>query len=60
MTEKNFYPSLFSFVMTEKSKSVMMDKKIRAIVVLAEFPKGENPFGAVDWDKVKKAGAELG
>jgi len=38
----------------------MMDKKIRAIVVLAEFPKGENPFGAVDWDKVKKAGAELG
>ena len=40
--------------------SVMMDKKIRAIVVLAEFPKGENPFGAVDWDKVKKAGAELG
>jgi aldehyde:ferredoxin oxidoreductase len=40
--------------------SVMMDKKIRAIVVLAEFPKGENPFGAIDWDKVKKAGAELG
>ena len=40
--------------------SVMMDKKIRAIVVLSEFPKGENPFGAVDWDKVKKAGAELG
>ena len=34
----------------------MMDKKIRAIVVLSEFPKGENPFGAVDWDKVKKAG----
>jgi aldehyde:ferredoxin oxidoreductase len=40
--------------------SVMMNKKIRAIVVLSEFPKGENPFGAVDWDKVKKAGAELG
>jgi aldehyde:ferredoxin oxidoreductase len=40
--------------------SVMMNKRIRAIVVLSEFPKGENPFGAVDWDKVKKAGAALG
>jgi aldehyde:ferredoxin oxidoreductase len=40
--------------------TVMMDKKIRAIVVLAEFPHGENPYGAADWEKVKHAGTELG
>ena len=40
--------------------TVMIDKKIRAIVVLAEFPHGENPYGAADWEKVKHAGAELG
>jgi aldehyde:ferredoxin oxidoreductase len=40
--------------------SVMSDKKIRAIVVLAEFPHGENPYGAADWEKVKRAGAKLG
>jgi aldehyde:ferredoxin oxidoreductase len=40
--------------------SVMSDKKIRAIVVLAEFPHGENPYGASDWEKVKHAGAKLG
>ena len=40
--------------------TVMMDKKVRAIVVLAEFPHGENPYGAADWEKVKHAGAELG
>ena len=39
--------------------TVMMDKKIRAIVVLAEYPHGENPYGAADWEKVKKAGAKL-
>jgi aldehyde:ferredoxin oxidoreductase len=39
--------------------SVMSDKKIRAIVVLAEFPHGENPYGASDWEKVKHAGAKL-
>ena len=39
--------------------SVMMDKKIRAIVVLAEYPRGENPYGAADWDKVKKSGSKL-
>ena len=38
----------------------MIDKKIRAIVVLAEFPHGENPYGAADWDKAKQAGARLG
>jgi len=40
--------------------TVMKDKKIRAIVVLAEFPRGENPYGAADWGKVKRAGAKLG
>jgi aldehyde:ferredoxin oxidoreductase len=40
--------------------SVMMDKGIRAIVVLADYPRGENPFGAADWDKAKQAGAKLG
>ncbi len=39
--------------------SVMMDKHIRAIVVLAEYPQGENPYGAYDWERVKKAGARL-
>ncbi len=40
--------------------TVMIDKKIRAVVILAEFPHGENPYGAADWEKVKHAGAELG
>ena len=39
--------------------TVMMDKKIRAIVVLAEYPHGENPYGAADWDKVKHSGSRL-
>lgn len=39
--------------------SVMSQKNIRAIVVLAQFPHGENPYGAADWDKVKKAGLKL-
>jgi aldehyde:ferredoxin oxidoreductase len=40
--------------------SVMMDKGIRAIVVLADYPRGENPFGAADWDQARQAGAKLG
>jgi aldehyde:ferredoxin oxidoreductase len=39
--------------------SVMRDKKIRAIVVLANHPQGDNPYGAADWDRVKRAGAKL-
>jgi aldehyde:ferredoxin oxidoreductase len=39
--------------------TVMSDKGIESIVVLAEHPHGENPFGAADWDKVKHAGAKL-
>ncbi|MDD5169100.1 MAG: aldehyde ferredoxin oxidoreductase C-terminal domain-containing protein [Syntrophales bacterium] len=40
--------------------TVMMNKRIRAVVVLAEFPKGENPYGAADWEKVKQSGSKLG
>ena len=39
--------------------SVMSHKNITAIVVLASFPHGENPYGAADWDKVKTAGLTL-
>jgi len=40
--------------------TVMQDKKIRAIVILAKYPHGENPYGAADWEKVKRARAKLG
>ncbi|MBT0664675.1 hypothetical protein KI809_10230 [Geobacter pelophilus] len=39
--------------------SVMAAKRVSAIIVLAEYPHGENPYGAADWDKVKQAGARL-
>ncbi|HEY9162014.1 MAG TPA: aldehyde ferredoxin oxidoreductase C-terminal domain-containing protein [Desulfomonilia bacterium] len=39
--------------------TVMADKKIRAIVILADYPKGENPYGAADWEKVKESGHKL-
>ena len=39
--------------------TVMMDKKVRAIVVLADYPHGDNPYGAADWDRVKQSGAKL-
>ncbi len=39
--------------------SVMMHKNIRAIVVLAHYPHGDNPYGAADWNKVKQAGLKL-
>jgi aldehyde:ferredoxin oxidoreductase len=39
--------------------TVMHDKKIRAIVVLADYPHGNNPYGAADWNKVKQAGTTL-
>jgi aldehyde:ferredoxin oxidoreductase len=39
--------------------TVMSDKSIESIVVLAEHSHGDNPFGAADWDKVKLAGAKL-
>ncbi|MBI5584958.1 MAG: hypothetical protein HY892_14190 [Deltaproteobacteria bacterium] len=39
--------------------TVMRDKNVRAVVVLADYPKGENPYGAQDWERVKKAGHKL-
>jgi len=39
--------------------SVMSDKGIRSIVVLTDNIHGDNPYGAADWDKVKRAGAKL-
>lgn len=39
--------------------SVMRDKNIRAIVVLADYPHGDNPYGAADWEKVRQSGARL-
>jgi aldehyde:ferredoxin oxidoreductase len=39
--------------------TVMRDKKIGAVVILADYPKGANPYGAADWEKVKKAGSRL-
>jgi aldehyde:ferredoxin oxidoreductase len=39
--------------------SVLHDKNIRTVVVLADYPKGENPYGAFDWERVKKAGVRL-
>jgi len=39
--------------------SVMRDKRISAIVVLADYPRGDNPYGAADWERVKRAGTTL-
>jgi len=39
--------------------SVMSHKNITAIVVLSAFPRGDNPYGAADWNKVKQAGLTL-
>lgn len=39
--------------------SVMRDKNILAIVVLADYPHGDNPYGAADWNKVVDAGRRL-
>jgi aldehyde:ferredoxin oxidoreductase len=39
--------------------SVMSQKRIRSIVVMTDNPRGENPYGAADWERVKRAGAKL-
>ncbi len=39
--------------------TVMIGKSVRTIVILAHYPKGDNPYGAADWDKVKQAGQKL-
>ena len=35
--------------------TVMINKNVRAIVVLSDYPHGENPYGAADWEKAKQA-----
>ncbi|MBN2243944.1 MAG: hypothetical protein JW793_14755 [Acidobacteria bacterium] len=39
--------------------SVMRDKKLQSVVVLAGHPHGENPYGAADRDKLRHAGKRL-
>jgi len=39
--------------------SVMSHKGIRAIVALATYPQGDNPYGAADWERAKEAGKRL-
>ncbi|MBN1566454.1 MAG: hypothetical protein JXA73_01300 [Acidobacteria bacterium] len=39
--------------------SVMSDKRIQSIVILVENPRGNNPYGAADWERVKRAGTKL-
>jgi aldehyde:ferredoxin oxidoreductase len=39
--------------------SVMNNKNVQAIVVLASYPQGDNPYGAEDWEKAKEAGKRL-
>lgn len=39
--------------------TVMSNKGVRAIVVLATYPHGDNPYGAEDWEKAKDAGRRL-
>jgi aldehyde:ferredoxin oxidoreductase len=39
--------------------SVMSHKRIRSIIVLTDNPHGENPYGAADWERVKRAGSKL-
>jgi len=39
--------------------SVMRHKKLRSIVVLADHVRGENPYGAADWERVTQAGSKL-
>jgi aldehyde:ferredoxin oxidoreductase len=39
--------------------TVMREKQIRSIVVLADYPHGDNPYGAADWEKAKAAGKRL-
>jgi aldehyde:ferredoxin oxidoreductase len=39
--------------------TVMSEKRIRSIVVLADNLHGDNPYGAADWELVKRAGGKL-
>jgi aldehyde:ferredoxin oxidoreductase len=39
--------------------TVMNRKRLQSIIVMTENPHGENPYGAADWERVKRAGAKL-
>jgi aldehyde:ferredoxin oxidoreductase len=39
--------------------TVMSRKRIQSIIVMTENPHGENPYGAADWERVKRAGSKL-
>jgi len=39
--------------------TVMRDKGIQSIAVLTDHPRGENPYGAADWERVRRAGSRL-
>lgn len=39
--------------------TVMSNKRIRSVIVVTGHPRGENPYGAADWERVKRAGAKL-
>jgi aldehyde:ferredoxin oxidoreductase len=39
--------------------SVMNRKRLRSIIVMTDNPHGENPYGAADWERVKRAGSKL-
>jgi aldehyde:ferredoxin oxidoreductase len=39
--------------------TVMTRKRIQSIIVMTDNPHGDNPYGAADWDRVKRAGTKL-
>lgn len=39
--------------------TVMSRKRIRSIIVMTDNLRGENPYGAADWARVKQAGTKL-
>jgi aldehyde:ferredoxin oxidoreductase len=39
--------------------TVMSRKRLQSVIVLTDNPHGENPYGAADWERVKRAGAKL-
>jgi aldehyde:ferredoxin oxidoreductase len=39
--------------------SVMSGKRLQSVIVMTDNPHGENPYGAADWERVKRAGSKL-
>jgi aldehyde:ferredoxin oxidoreductase len=39
--------------------SVMNRKRLQSIIVITDNPHGDNPYGAADWERVKRAGSKL-